>query len=114
MLPKNKRIRLNKDFDHTFKTGQSFYGQILGIKAAKNILPGNRLGIIINTKVSKKAVVRNRLKRQIREIVKKEFSLLTTGHDLVIIVFPPIIDKNFLEITAVIKTGLKRLGLYKG
>lgn len=113
MLKKENRINRNKDFDRIFKTGQSFYGRILGIKAVKNESELNRFGIIISTKVSKKAVIRNRFKRQLREIIKKEMINLKKGYDLVIIVFPLILDKNYQELEDLVKNGLKRLKLYK-
>lgn len=113
MLKKENRINKNKDFDRIFKTGQSFYGRILGIKVVNNELGLNRFGIMLSNKVSKKAVIRNRFKRQIREIIKNELILLKTGHDLVIIVFPLILDKNYQELEELVKNGLKRLKLYK-
>lgn len=113
MLKKINRIGLDKDFDRAFKLGQSFYGQSLGLKAVNNIRSLNRLGILISTKVSKKAVVRNRLKRQIRAIMRMEWLKLANGKDLVVIVFPQILNKNFQEITELVKAGLRKLKLYK-
>lgn len=103
----------NKEFDRAFKIGQSFYGKILGIKAVNNDLKVSRLGILISTKVSKKAVIRNHFKRQIREIIQSELPLLKDGKDLVIIVFPQILNKKFEEIKFFLKNSLKNLRLYK-
>lgn len=113
MLKKNNRMGLNKEFDRAFKIGQSFYGKMLGLKAVDNNLAVSRLGILISTKVSKKAVIRNHFKRQIREIVGSELSKLKNGKDLVIVVFPQILDKNFEEIKTFLKKSFKGLGLYK-
>ena len=113
MLKSANRLSKNKEFDHVFKTGQSFYGKIIGIKAAENGLDTNRIGILISTKVSKKAVVRNRFKRQVRSVIQTELPALKTGKDLVIIVSSLILDKNFQDIQDIIKNGLKRLNLYK-
>ena len=103
----------NKEFDRAFKAGQSFYGKILGLKSVDNNLDKCRLGILISTKVSKKAVVRNHFKRQIREVIQAELPKLKPGKDLVIIVFPQILDKKFEEIQKFLKSGLKILKLYK-
>ncbi|MFA7088274.1 MAG: ribonuclease P protein component [Patescibacteria group bacterium] len=113
MLKKINRINKDKEFDRVFKTGQSFYGRILSIKAANNDQDINRFGILINTKVSKKAVVRNKLRRQIRGLIRQELDKLKTGYDLVIIVFPLILDKEYLEIEQTLTRGLKQLSLYK-
>jgi ribonuclease P protein component len=113
MLKKENRISLNKDFDRVFKTGQSFYGKVLGFKAAKNMLPDSRFGILISAKISKKAVIRNRFKRQLREIIHEELPKLKTGYDVVLIVLPLILDKNFEELKKFLIFGLEKLNLYK-
>jgi len=103
----------NKEFDRAFKAGQSFYGKILGLKAVNNDLGSTRLGVLISTKVSKKAVVRNRFKRQIRDVVGAELPKIKEGKDLVIIVFPEILDKKFEDIKCFLEAAFKRLNLYK-
>lgn len=113
MLKKINRISHNKDFDRVFKIGQSFYEKALGFKAAENSLNITRFGILINAKVSKKAVVRNRIKRQIREIIQAELPEIKDGYDLVVIVFPQILDKNFKEIRKFLENGFRKLNLYK-
>ena len=113
MLNKNNRISRNKDFDRVFKLGRSFYGKIIGLKAVDNNASFNRLGILISTKVSKKAVVRNRFKRQIRRIIQEQLANIKEGKDIIIIVFPEILDKKFQEIKDFLKIGLNRLNLYK-
>ena len=113
MLAKNNRIRLDKEFDRVFKTGQSFYGKVFGLKSAPNDLGVTRFGIMVGLKVSKKAVVRNKLKRQIRAIISEENLLLKTGKDVVIIAFPLILDKNFEELKKLLKNGFAKLNLYK-
>ena len=113
MLKKENRIRKDKEFDRVFKAGLSFYGKDLGFKLAKNTLGLSRFGILINTKVSKKAVVRNKIRRQIRAIIEKKLPDIDKGGDLVIIVFPLILDKNFQEIEKIILSGLSRLKIYR-
>lgn len=96
-MPKHS-LRNKKDFDQVFKAGQSFYCPILGIKALKNDLEYNRFGIMVGLKVSKSAVVRNKIKRQIRVIFKKNIEESAKTYDFVIIVLDKIIDKEFKEI----------------
>jgi len=102
----------NKEFDRVFKTGQTFYSSIFSIKIVDNNMDVTRLGILISTKISKKAVIRNHFKRQIREIIQSQLAKIKTGKDIVIVVFPQIIDKNFQEVENAINIGLKRLNLY--
>ena len=112
MLKKENRIRLDKEFDRVFKAGQSFYRKEIGLKLANNSLEISRFGILINTKVSKKAIVRNKIKRQLRAIIEKRLNNISIGNDLVIIVFPQILVKNFKEIEEILISGLRRLKIY--
>ncbi len=109
-MPKNS-LRNKKDFDQVFKAGQSFYCPILGIKALKNELPFNRLGVIIGLKISKKAVVRNKIKRQIRVIFNKKIENLNHHYDFVVIILDRIKDKSFQEIEVSFENTYKRLRL---
>jgi len=113
MLEKKNRICLDKEFDRVFKTGQSFYGKVLGLKAAKNDLSVSRFGLMVSLKVSKKAVVRNKIKRQLRAIISKELPLMRPGVDVVIIVFPLILNKKIEEIRMLAKQAFIKLSLYK-
>lgn len=113
MLKKQNRMARNKEFDRAFKLGKSFYGPFLGIKAVDNNLDQLRLGILISSKVSKKAVVRNLYKRRIRELIRQELPNLKTGKDVVVIVSKQIIDKSFVEVGVVVKAALEKLKIYK-
>ena len=48
MLEKKNRICLDKEFDRVFKTGQSFYGKVLGLKAAPNDQAFSRFGLMVS------------------------------------------------------------------
>jgi ribonuclease P protein component len=113
MLEKKNRINLNKEFDRAFKTGQSFYAKVFSLKSVDNNLNITRFGLLVGLKVSKKAVIRNKLKRQIRSIISQELPLLKDGKDIVVVIFPLILEKNFAEIKIFLKNSLTKLNLYK-
>jgi len=68
----------------------------LYIKYKPNSLGKNRFRIIVSLKVSKKAVIRNKIKRRIREILR-QFDV-KQGYDIVVITNKEIIGKSFQEI----------------
>lgn len=113
MLAKSSRLTKNKEFDLVFKEGKSVYGNFIGIKTKKNDLNINRFGVLLSTKVSKLAVVRNKYKRKIKNIISRENLKMTLGHDGVIIVLPGIIDKKYQEIETEIKNIFVKLKFYK-
>jgi len=109
MLSKENRLKKKKDFEKLFKEGKSFREKFLVLKVNKNNLNNNRFGFIVSKKVSKKAVVRNKIKRQLREIVRKEIKNYQKGFDIAVIVLPSIALKDFKEINQVLRSTLKKI-----
>jgi ribonuclease P protein component len=71
MLPAKYRLAKRKDIERVMKRGRSFFVGDISIRVVKNNLENSRLNVVTSLKVSKKAVARNKLKRQIREIIRK-------------------------------------------
>jgi len=113
MLAKKNRIRLKKEFDQIFKTGQSFYGNFLGVKAVFIGASSTRVGIIVGSKVSKLAVDRNLIKRRIRDVIKLELDKLKDGFDIAVILLPSSINTSFTQLKNDLILAIKRLNLYK-
>lgn len=113
MLAKNSRLKKNKEFDLVFKEGKTVYGDFLGVKIRENKLEANRFGVLLSTKVSKLAVVRNLYKRRIKDILHQQNLKIKTGYDCIIIVLPKIINKSYQEIEAEIKTAFNKLKFYR-
>lgn len=112
MLKKEYRLTRKKDFDKVFKEGRYYHNSGLLIKCIPNDLSYNRFGILVSTKVSKKAVVRNKIKRQIRAILALQLPFLKLGKDVVVVTFPVILAKKIDEVEANIIAGINRLNLY--
>lgn len=84
MLPIDNRLIKKSDFEKVSKFGSFFsFGQIL-LKVTKNDLQKTKIGVSIGLKFSKKAVERNRIKRQIREIIRKKLKNIKRGMDIVV------------------------------
>ena len=115
MLPKENRLTKKKAFDQLLKEGQAHFSQTLVLKLIKNNLSISRFGFIISKKIAKKAVIRNKLKRRLREIIRKDISQLKGGYDIVIITKKNsgVIDKNYQFLKEEVKFLEKRAGLLK-
>ena len=111
MLNKINRLTKDKDFDNVFKNGKSSYDKLIGAKAIQNQLGDSRFGILVSAKVSKKAVERNKIKRQIREIIRLQQDKTKPGYDVVIITLPAILGKNYQEIEQSVNRHFRKLGL---
>ena len=113
MLKKQQRISLKKDFDAVFKKGRSRYGRLMGIRVKSASGESNRYGIIVSAKVSKKAVKRNRIKRQLKNVCRLNDHALAPSHDLVIVALPAIIHSSYRQIQQEYLYLLKQLRLLR-
>lgn len=113
MLKRLNRITKKKDFDRVFKSGQTSFNKIIGVKVVDSELKHSRFGLIVSNKVSKKAVDRNKIKRQIRGIIRTQIDKIKSGKDCVIITLPPILEKSYQEIENSLIRQFKKLRLYK-
>jgi len=112
MFNQKNRLRKTKEIENAFKIGRSFYNNILGFKVIKNDLEESRFCIIISSKVSKKAVVRNKIKRRIRYIINSDLTKIKKSFDIIVIVNKNIIDLDFSDLKNSVVDSLKKLNLY--
>lgn len=98
MLPKENQLKKRKDFELVFKKGKGFKGDFLFLKVFKNNLEASRFGFIVSSKISKKAVIRNKIKRRLRAIVRQELPVLKKGVDVVVVANSGVENKDFQAI----------------
>lgn len=112
MLPKINRLTKQKDFEILFKGGRSFKNKFLALRVIKNNTEEIKIGFVVSQKVSKKAVVRNKVKRRLRESVKPILSEIKKGQNIAVIALPGAEEADFSEINENIKILFKKSGLY--
>jgi ribonuclease P protein component len=112
MLPQVNRLRKKKEIERVFKVGRNVFNPICGFKFQANGLSLSRFSIIIGLKVSKSAVKRNRLRRQVREVIRLNLSKIRSGFDFAFIISPKALGKDYQELEQIILSGLKRAGLF--
>lgn len=82
MLPKINRIKKKKDFEIIFKKGASLKNNLFILRFVKNNLNQNRFGFVVSQKISKKATIRNKIRRKLTEAIKIQAKNIKTGTDL--------------------------------
>lgn len=120
MLQDQYRLRRMKDFEILFKEGRFVGGQLVTLKAWK-IEPEKyprrnystddlKIGFVVGTKVSKSAVKRNRVKRQMREVVRLllKDGKIKKGYMVAIMAKPNIVGAEYREINDDIVQALKK------
>ena len=97
-------------FRRAYSKGKSAATPTLVLYARPNSLNKNRLGLTVGTKVGK-AVVRNRVRRRMRESYRLREDSLKTGYDLVVVARSAAGNARFKELDRHLASLLKRLGL---
>jgi|GEM_PF-157972 ribonuclease P protein component len=69
-LPGSRRLRKRVQFDRVFDQKCSSSDRLFAVYASTANGDGPRLGLVVSRRVSTKAVVRNRIKRQVRELFR--------------------------------------------
>jgi len=109
----SKKYRLSKkDFETAFrKKGGYFQVDFLKAKIISNNLGITRFGISCGTQISKKAVLRNKIKRRINESLRLGSEKIKTGYDVLIMPSPQIIEKTYQDIDQTIFVLLNKANL---
>ncbi len=110
MLAKINRLKKDKDFEKVFKQGQGFKQGLLYLKIRKNNLKTSRFGFVISKKFSKKAVIRNKTKRRLSEIIKTKLPEIKKGIDVVIVATPGA-ENDFQGLEDVVNKLFKKAGI---
>jgi len=86
MLPFKNRLTKRRDIEKLQKFGEFFSEANIAVKSAKNGLSETRIGVAAGLKFSKKAVERNLVKRQLREMIQKMLPNIKKGFDVLVMI----------------------------
>jgi ribonuclease P protein component len=109
MLKKKFRLLKETKFDKSNTYSFPFFV----LRTAKNEQTFSRFGFVVSKKIDKRAVVRNRVKRQIRVCIETNLDKIATGYDLLFVLKKPLLKKTTAEISQITLEELARLKLLK-
>jgi ribonuclease P protein component len=108
MLPKINRLTKDKDFKIVFGQGKSFKEGFLILKFISTERKNCRFGIVVSRKISKKAAIRNKVKRRTRAILELMMPKIKKRADIVLLALPGLQTKDFYEIEKTINNLFKK------
>lgn len=109
MLPKQYRLTRSKDFARIRRLGRSSGNRLVVLYVLPKLSDETRVGFSVSKRVGK-AVIRNRVKRRMREAVRHQVSALRTGQDLVFIARPASSGATYRQIEHSIAYALDKTG----
>ncbi|HEU4754144.1 MAG TPA: ribonuclease P protein component, partial [Armatimonadota bacterium] len=100
MLPREHRLRSKQDFERVYRAGRSWAHPLMAL----HVVPrpaGRRFGISVNKRVGT-AVIRNRVRRRLREILRARVAGWREGLDAVLVARSGAATAEFSELCAAV------------
>ena len=104
-------LKLNHIFQRLYHSKGVADG-LLVLYARKNRLGENRVGVTVSKKLGK-AVVRNRVRRRLREVYRLHESRFLPGWDIVVVARGRAVDATFPELTKAYLGLAKKCGILR-
>lgn len=113
MLSSSNRLTASKDIMKVLRTGQRTGAGPFVVYAMRNRTGELRMTVVISKKVDKRAVVRNRCRRRVREAFRPLLPNLTSGFDILVYIKQDMSVGPFEQVEQDIAAGCRKLGLLK-
>ncbi|QCX33591.1 ribonuclease P protein component [Caloramator sp. E03] len=111
-MKKEEKVRKNAHFRYIYRKGKAINNDLLVLYIVKNGKNINRVGISVSKKIGK-SVVRNRVKRLIRECFRKNKDSIKKGYDFIFIARKKSAMANYYDIYDSVKNLINKGGLLK-
>lgn len=111
-MKKTVSLKLNKEFRRLYYKGGSFVSKEMVLYVLPNGIQQNRLGLTVSKKIGT-AVVRNRVRRRLKESYRLLEDKLPTGYDLCFVARNRATEEEFQKIQSSMTFLLKKSGLLK-
>lgn len=107
------RLRKSQDFARVQKNAEKLFCKHFLVLVAKGETAQNRLGITVTLKINKRAVVRNKIKRLVREVFRNNQHKLRAIFDIVVIARKNADELQLSDVQREILGSLKYRGYLK-
>ncbi|BDG61870.1 ribonuclease P protein component [Caldinitratiruptor microaerophilus] len=107
------RLRTRREFEEVYRRGRSWANQAAVVYSVRLGEGAARLGVAAGRKLGS-AVVRNRVKRRLREAARRLWPEVRPGYVLVLIGRAGARDMPFSELCSAVRELFRRAGVLKG
>ena len=105
-------LKKNSDFRRLYAKGKSVVTPYMVLYCRRNSLGVNRLGYTVSTKLGH-AVVRNRVRRRLREICRLKSPAMKKGFDIVVVARSRCVGARYAKMNAAFLEACGTLGLLR-
>ncbi|MEK7647335.1 MAG: ribonuclease P protein component [Patescibacteria group bacterium] len=110
MLPKSRKIRGRKIFGVIYKSGQKTFSRFVALFFVPNGGP-SKFACVVSLKVSKKAVLRNKLRRRAYSLIRKNLFNIKDGYATILVFKSGAAELSYPQLSKNILDLFKKSGL---
>lgn len=111
-MQRHLRLRRQEDFRRLRATGRVWRHPFFTLSVTPNGLPYNRYGFVTSRQLGN-AVVRNSIRRRLRESVRHAHPYLTPGYDMALIARVPVVGQSYQVVNQAVVMLLRQAGLWQ-
>ena len=104
------RLKRHKEFREVLGQGKSWGERSVALRVLARPDSGVRIGLVVSKRLGN-AVARNRVKRRLREAIRKHINNIVPGHDLVFVARAPLATSSFRDLETSVERLLRRAGV---
>ena len=112
-MDKIYKLRNNMEFKKVYNGGKNYWNRNLVLYVRKNNMINSRVGYSITKKIGN-SVVRNKVRRRMKEIYRLKFNNIKEGYDLIFIPKKNIVDISYKELESAMLHIMKLSKVHKG
>jgi ribonuclease P protein component len=109
---REKKLRKTKEYATVYRRGEKIYGKYVLLFFMPNQQEISRFGVVTTKKVGN-AVIRNKWRRRIKEIVREYGDDLQSGYDIIVLARPRIKESEFSSVKKDITRVLRKARLLR-
>jgi len=98
MIAKKFRLHKKSDFDELAKSFNKFYSNNFVLRSVKNNENINCFAVVVSKKISLKAVIRNKIRRRLFEIIRLNMNNFKKGFNIIIFVKKGVLEMEYSEL----------------
>jgi len=112
VLARAHRLSSAADIARAYKRGTyGGSGGILSVKAVRSGRSQSRAVVVVAKKISKRAVVRNHIRRRLVEALREHWATVSPGYDIVISVHSDLTELSAASLAGHLQQALARAGV---